>query len=290
MPSTYLQAPTASEKLEEFINHYNQDIDAFEQLESKLDGIETLLSLKTKSEETLKDKLQESIEKVEVLEAKLDQSYVESDQVVEENKLIKARLETAANNNLSLNESIKALETALKDKDKEISELNSGMNPVRLKKQLAESKKKRLETLTAIKAVRKTRNDAYAEANKISLQLKESHQTIVELQLHILEQKKRLDHSTGAFIFKDGPHYLLRWEENSVFETIENTSYTVKTAIYFHESGRMALISIDPISGKPAICRAPVGGIRPNAALIHAAKKYLTNSDSDTNEAENKPV
>lgn len=154
----------------------------------------------------------------------------------------------------------------IKELQKIIKSYKGDGDPKRLKKQIITLKKKVSEHLNSIASMR-------ALNAKYSSQTKE----LVKAHEKVIADLKSNKHNGIAdnFCFKDGPHHLYKWSDESDIEQMDGSLIHRKVVLYMHENGRGSLIALDDTTDKAAIFKAPKGGLRLNKAIQDEATRIL---------------
>ncbi|MEG3753124.1 hypothetical protein [Psychromonas arctica] len=224
-------------------------------------------------------------DKIELLEAKLAQSYTEFD----EQKTINADLTStlAETKSKLVDYEQNALEAQKKahqhhatqrelllskqqisSLQKELSTLKSGENPKRLREQIKRIKEKS----TSDKKRLSVQEGALKEARRAIAQATNLLHTKDEM-IRLLN--KQLAHNTGSGLYHNGEHHLIIWPEKTIVERPDGEQFEARSLLYMHQSGRAALIHFDPYDGEAYLSKSPRAGLRPSPETKEFAKNWL---------------
>lgn len=160
------------------------------------------------------------------------------------------------------------LRTQIKALQQEITQLKTAGDPAKLRKQLKEAQAKageRLKTIERLKGEAKMARTVQAKADQL----------VIELRDELLRAQKQLAHDTGSGLYHKGQHHLIIWPQQTTFERADGSSYSGRSLLYLHQSGRGGLISLNPDSGEVQLCAAPKGGLRPSDDALQFAGQWL---------------
>lgn len=252
-----IEAGNTSEFLTQFINAYNQDLADAERNQDK----------------------------IELLEAKLTQSYLECDREKEVNKSLALDLtathienkkyqdsllvaEKSAHTQVGTKRELALSKARIKDLQKELTSLKGGDSPKRLREQIKRIKEKSISDKKRMAAQER----ALKEARSVLVNLEKS---VMEKESTICNLNKQLAHNTGSGLYHNGEHHLIIWPEKTVMEREDGERFEGRSLLYMHQSGRGGLITFDPIDGQAYLCKAPKNGLRPSEACKEFAKDWL---------------
>lgn len=251
--------PHSSDLLSDFINAYNAEQSEHEQTLQ----IHALYKHNTSSEIAI---LKSQLEAEKRLNA--SQSVQLTEQSSDLKKAAKAiedaqklaNLTTAQQReNITLKEQLKAAQQSIR-------ELNQ-LNPKKLKEQNKRQKE--------------ANEKAQARNGKLELEAKEYKKEIVALKdlvnkssNLIIEQKRTIEHNTGAGLYHKGKDHLIIWPQKTKMQRPDGSTFEGRSLLYLEQSGRGGLITYDPETGAQ-LCAAPKGGLRPSNDTIDFAKNWL---------------
>ncbi|PKF60644.1 hypothetical protein CW745_14025 [Psychromonas sp. psych-6C06] len=243
--------------LEAFVNAYNLDLEVAEN-----------------NEDT-----------IELLEAKLEQSYLDHDKqqtlneqlsnelatAKKENKQFRALFEVAEANEqkqIATQRELALSKASVAELQKELTKLKGGDNPKRLREQIKRIKEKSL--------IEKKRLSTAEGALKEGRRLVERQNKLLgEKDALIGNLKKELAHNTGSGLYHNDEHHLIIWPEKTRYEREDGSHFEGRSLLYLHQSGRGGLISFDPATGEAHMCKAPKNGLRPSEECKVFAKDWL---------------
>lgn len=160
-----------------------------------------------------------------------------------------------------------SLQSQLKTAQEKVRELTQ-LNPKKLKEQ--------------VKRQKEANEKSQARCKKLELEAKEYRKETQALKVdltratHLLaEQKRVIEHNTGAGLYHNGEHHLIIWPQKTKIQREDGTQFEGRSLLYLHQSGRGGLITHDPKIGAQ-LCAAPKGGLRPSKSTIDFAASWLS--------------
>lgn len=160
-----------------------------------------------------------------------------------------------------------SLQGQLKTAQEKVRELTQ-LNPKKLKEQ--------------VKRQKEANEKSQARCKKLELEAKEYRKETQALKVdltratHLLaEQKRVIEHNTGAGLYHNGEHHLIIWPQKTKIQREDGTQFEGRSLLYLHQSGRGGLITHDPKIGAQ-LCAAPKGGLRPSKSTIEFAASWLS--------------
>ena len=249
----------SSELLSQFVEHYNAEQEHHEEREL----IHSLYKQNTQDEIAI---LKSQLEAEKRLTAAQNEKLTEQSDDLKRAAGAIANAQKLANNTTAQQATIASLQSQLKTAHEKVRELNQ-LNPKKLKEQ--------------IKRVKEANEKAQSRCSKLELEAKEYKKEIHALKVNLTdatrllsEQKRTIEHNTGAGLYHNGEHHLIIWPQKTKMQREDGTQFESRSLLYLHQSGRGGLIAQDPQSGAQ-LCAAPKGGLRPNKATLDFAQSWL---------------
>lgn len=228
-----------------------------ERINAQLDDLDTALKMATQQRDGYK--LQASALADE--NAKLAQQIRDRDDLMDQASKRVAEAAGFKNENARLKDQLRALQ-------QELTALKSGGSPDKLRRSLKDAQAKAADRLKTIDRLK-------GEAKQARLRQDKADQLVAELRDELLAINKQLAHDTGSGLYHKGPHHLIIWPQVIKLQREDGSSYGGRALLYMHQSGRAALMSIDPDSNEVRLCAAPKGGLRPSDDVLEFAGHWL---------------
>lgn len=159
------------------------------------------------------------------------------------------------------------LKLAHKTLQQDYTQLKGGDNPARLRAQLDKVKTKGRDKDKRIERLQKEIREYCQERDQAKMNVKEAIDKIRLL-------KQELAHNSGAGLYHNGDHHLIVWPQVTTMQREDGSTFSGRSLLYLHQSGRGGLLTYDPQSGTH-LCAAPKGGLRPLAEMLEFANDWL---------------
>jgi len=94
--------------------------------------------------------------------------------------------------------------------------------------------------------------------------------------IQTLKSKKATQTYLGAVgIFHKGDHHAVTWPQLMTLENQKGERFNQRPLLYMHQSGRGALLTLDPDDRTLTMAKAPAGGLKPPKELLEFAGEWL---------------
>lgn len=270
----------SSELLTHFVHKYNADLEQAESNEDKVELLEAKLAQsyaefdqQQSATEQLKSQLNELLYAHQKRKDINDKLAGQLTQVSAEYESVKPMLLLAEQNShkqLATQKELLLAKLAVTDLQKEVAELKGGENPKKMREQIKRIKEKSISDKKRIAAADQALKTSKRAMELVTKQLAEKDEIIYQLN-------KQLIHNQGSGLYHNGDHHLIIWPEKTRYQRPDGEIYEGRSLLYMHQSGRGGLVTYDPIKGEVYMCKAPKTGLRPSKETREFAKNWLYN-------------
>jgi len=246
---TDLSTIDTSDLLTAFINNYNAEQEANEQIINELEKVNTAFYLQSEENKTLKKQLEQQNQDL----AKASQGIADAEKL--------AKVTVTQKNELAL------LRKQLATTQQQLTALNSA-NPKKLKAQVervkakSEEKDKKITRLTT-------------ELSQSNHKLKQANSDKDACKKVVEALRVELDNTKAQGLYHNGDHHLVIWPQKATMLRPDGSEFQGTNLLYLHQSGRGGFITFDPQSDESKLCPSPKGGLRPSAETIDFAHNWL---------------
>lgn len=142
------------------------------------------------------------------------------------------------------------------------------MNPQKLKEQVKRVKEQN-ESLTARVAQLEREATGYiADLRAGRERAQQAHAKIMQLQLEN-------QNASAVGIYHKGDHHLVTWPQLMSLQTSSGAVVTQRPLLYMHQSGRGALLTLDPDTMELSMAASPKAGLRASDDALQVAGQWL---------------
>lgn len=142
------------------------------------------------------------------------------------------------------------------------------MNPQKLKEQVKRVKEQN-ESLTARVAQLEREATAYiADLRAGRERAQQTHARLMQLELE-------KQNASAVGIYHKGDHHLVTWPQLMSLQTSSGVVVTQRPLLYMHQSGRGALLTLDPDTMELSMAASPKAGLRASDDALQVAGQWL---------------
>lgn len=179
--------------------------------------------------------------------------------------------------NETLSHQLSLANTTNKGLQQELQQLRQ-MNPKKLKEQVSRVKEQN-EKLNA--QVAKLERQVSVNMSDLQASLtreRQGHAKIAQLNLE-------RQNASAVGIYHNGDHHLVTWPQLMSLQTSDGSIIKQRPLLYMHQSGRGALLTLNPDTMELSMAASPKGGLRASDEALQIASQWLykVNQQQDTN-------
>lgn len=142
------------------------------------------------------------------------------------------------------------------------------LNPQKLKEQIKRVKEQN-ESLTArVGQLERDATDYIADIRAGRERAQQTHARIMQLELE-------KQNASAVGIYHKGDHHLVTWPQLMSLQTSSGAVVTQRPLLYMHQSGRGALLTLDPDTMELSMAASPKAGLRASDDALQVAGQWL---------------
>lgn len=192
------------------------------------------------------------------------------------NDMIKA-LAKERQNSENLQRQLNLANATNKGAQQELQQLRQ-MNPQKLKDQTKRVKEQNEKLTGRIDQLEREATSYKSELREASERAQQAHAKIKQLELE-------RNNISAIGIYHKGDHHLVTWPQLMSLHTSSGEIVTQRPLLYMHQSGRGALLTLDPDTMELSMAASPKGGLRASDDALQVAGQWLykVNQQQGTN-------